>query len=468
MPVGYNTAANQQLPNPTAALAGRALRLDNEAKRQAIDMAPEKLALEERRVAAAEKGIEFEGKKLQQQISEFRQEMDEKTLEAFSNASASAMEVYDADGTEEEATEAFLTALPGTISKAIRENAGEDFLINRDTANAFVMADAGDYRKKKAKGENELARDRKIADTMTTFSLSRPDAIDLVDGYLKVTSAADSQGYVTVTNLRKAASGEPGATWRMSAREAKNMGIASDVDTPRSDDSPFKDQPSPDEKQPTSGQVPMGGSMEDFYTRPIAEISQNVAPGVDISVVKDSQAIIKTTDDALGALSLLTNEDILEATGLSNMAWRGANGFWQALTFNQLGRFARQERDAAQKVALMNQKIKLGLANNPKFPVAEMKIIAGFLPNPNNVFADPEGEVINLANVKHQIYQSRENAAAAIEGRRPITVPRLATGISAQDPIPVRDLDHAKELGLVPGMWIYHNGKAKQIKEKGQ
>lgn len=67
-----------------------------------------------------------------------------------------------------------------------------------------------------------------------------------------------------------------------------------------------------------------------------------------------------------------------------------------------------ETQEARQKLRIFNQQIKQSLTANPRNPVAELKTIQGFLPDPDTVFTDPEGERQNLRDLKNFLSRRRE------------------------------------------------------------
>jgi hypothetical protein len=69
MPVNFNIAANQRLPDPQAALKGRALRLQSDALEQDIEMAPQIEARQQYEAETDRMGEETDAEKLKREAS---------------------------------------------------------------------------------------------------------------------------------------------------------------------------------------------------------------------------------------------------------------------------------------------------------------------------------------------------------------------------------------------------------------
>ena len=72
------------------------------------------------------------------------------------------------------------------------------------------------------------------------------------------------------------------------------------------------------------------------------------------------------------------------------------------------GAIFKDTTDARQQVRIFSQIAKVGLINNPKFPVAEQQIVAGLLPNPDDFLRDPDTSASNLRELKGFLTTSKE------------------------------------------------------------
>lgn len=98
-------------------------------------------------------------------------------------------------------------------------------------------------------------------------------------------------------------------------------------------------------------------------------------------------------------------EAAMEGTG----PWAAARQGWNRIIgpFKDGQPFPETE-DARQSLRIFNQQIKQSLTANPKNPVAELNTIQGFLPNPDLVFTDPDGERAKIKKLRDFLKQRRE------------------------------------------------------------
>ena len=70
---------------------------------------------------------------------------------------------------------------------------------------------------------------------------------------------------------------------------------------------------------------------------------------------------------------------------------------------------------AKQGIRQFNQEAKTALVNNPRFPVAEQKIIQDMLPNPDRVMSDPDAARGDLVEMRSFLLNKRQNNVRAIQ-----------------------------------------------------
>jgi hypothetical protein len=73
---------------------------------------------------------------------------------------------------------------------------------------------------------------------------------------------------------------------------------------------------------------------------------------------------------------------------------------------------------ARQMLRTFAHHVKSGIMMNPKFPVAEMKEIQGFIPDVNKFFRDPDDSVQKLIDLKSYLLTKRQQKQTAIESRQ--------------------------------------------------
>lgn len=270
-------------------------------------------------------------------------------------------------------------------------------------------------------------RDSKLA-ALKTLGTSDEDAIDLVDGYVTVTSSTDSMGNVTVTNTRTKKS------YKISAREA----IAANLSIP------------------TEGEdvVQEDGYTGPAWAKPVALITP--APNLTNQNISESQGKLKEIDKALQAAALVTAGDMMDAAGVANIAQRGMNNVLQLISLNMLPRIFQEETDARLKVMFFNQAVRSAVVISSKGNVWEQQMVEKMLPKPDNILADPIGEGIAFSRTIHYLTNQREADVAFIEGRAATQIPRKALGIE-DDPIVVTSEEDAES--YPSGTWVILNGR---------
>jgi hypothetical protein len=274
-------------------------------------------------------------------------------------------------------------------------------------------------------------RDQKIA-ALRALNTPEEKIVDLVDGYMEVTSSTDSMGNVTVTNTRT------GEASKVSARVAR----AANLIIPEPEDDIEK---------------------TDTYTgpawaKPVALISP--APNLQNTVITESQTKIKEADKALQAAALVGGEDMMDAAGVANIAGRGLNNVLQLISFNSLPRYFQEETDARLKVLNFNQAVRSAVVISSKGNVWEQQMVEKFLPNPDNILSDPVGEGIAFTRTLHWLMNQRETDVAFLEGRAPKQISRIPLGVE-DDPIIVKSQEEAEE--HPPGTWVQLNGRIGEV-----
>ena len=80
----------------------------------------------------------------------------------------------------------------------------------------------------------------------------------------------------------------------------------------------------------------------------------------------------------------------------------------QSLFSNKITPEIANTVQAKQAVSLFNQEVKQALANNPKFPVSEMKLITEtMLPDPTATFVDPNAQVLKVRQLHEYLINKR-------------------------------------------------------------
>ena len=75
----------------------------------------------------------------------------------------------------------------------------------------------------------------------------------------------------------------------------------------------------------------------------------------------------------------------------------------------QEGQISPETSTAKQTLRTFNQSVKDALTVNPRNPVAELKTIQGFLPDPDAIFVDPDGQVQNIRNFEQFLLNKRQS-----------------------------------------------------------
>lgn len=97
--------------------------------------------------------------------------------------------------------------------------------------------------------------------------------------------------------------------------------------------------------------------------------------------------------------------------------------FWE-------GTFFKNTTDARQKLKLFNQQAKSAFAKNPKFPVAEMKIILEALPDTGKFFKDPDASVNDIKVLRKTLAEMKASKEKQLASGR--TTSRLKANLSDQ------------------------------------
>lgn len=101
------------------------------------------------------------------------------------------------------------------------------------------------------------------------------------------------------------------------------------------------------------------------------------------------------------------------------------------------GQIFKDTTDARQQIKVFSQTAKTALINNPKFPVAEQKIVANLLPNTDTFFTDPDKARSDLNELRNSLERSKESKEKE-SNKKKITSKRrgkLADQISGIDEI---------------------------------
>ena len=129
--------------------------------------------------------------------------------------------------------------------------------------------------------------------------------------------------------------------------------------------------------------------------------------------------VLKTfSQDLLGDVSLGTGI-------LSNLAAAMDATLGQVVdaTFDG-GVFFEDTQEARQDIRLFNQEVKRAIVNNPRFPVAEQKIVEKMLTDPNAWFKNPATAVVNFRQLIDWIDRKANVTGSLLAGK----IPRAAKG----------------------------------------
>lgn len=108
----------------------------------------------------------------------------------------------------------------------------------------------------------------------------------------------------------------------------------------------------------------------------------------------------------------ISDRDLRLATGPVSLAKQYlSNVFGFAIPGSQF----KETIEAREKIKLFNQKIIQTLANNPKIPVAEAKVIRDFLPNPAALFKDPDEAIVKIDELRTFLETERANKLGSIQ-----------------------------------------------------
>ena len=93
----------------------------------------------------------------------------------------------------------------------------------------------------------------------------------------------------------------------------------------------------------------------------------------------------------------ITPELAVKATGPGSWIKQKINNYVGGFSGDKM--FFKDTAVAKQKLGIFNQTVKIALTNNPRFPIAEQKIIEKLLPNTESFFKDPKEAVLDLENL---------------------------------------------------------------------
>ena len=138
----------------------------------------------------------------------------------------------------------------------------------------------------------------------------------------------------------------------------------------------------------------------------------NEATGVRSPVVdEDNVSISNILDEELQGRSL--EEDVAKGTGPFAKIQAGISNvfgpFIEGAVFEDTTR-------ARQNILSFRQFAKIGIVNNPRFPVAEQEQINRLLPNPDDFFIDPDTARSNLKELKSFLFKQKNAKESQIKG----------------------------------------------------
>lgn len=150
-----------------------------------------------------------------------------------------------------------------------------------------------------------------------------------------------------------------------------------------------------DKLNPQAAPVPIGTTQQPRgAVRPVDQPGTQEAPQVTPEA-REPAITVEILDNASGPMS-----------GIRQF-------FNNTIGFLVPGQIAPKTESAKQQIGLFNQKAKTGLVNNPRFPVAEQKLIDGLLVDPNKFFTDPDAnktKMLNLRNALERMIETKQQA----------------------------------------------------------
>ena len=270
-----------------------------------------------------------------------------------------------------------------------------------------------------AESGDDLSEKEKEMQLYRLLGESPESAIDLAYDNLDVTSSADSRGNVTVTNKRTKDS------YQISARSAEAAGL----EIPDGDNE--LGEPSGEQPWDTPvGRVTISGNLSD-------------------TVIAKEQAAMLTADVSLMAALEVSNPDFEEGVGAASILQRGVNSVLQAVSFNALPRVFAEETASADQLRKFNQSVRASLTTSDKGAVWDLQMVEKLLPDPDNIFKDPEGEAIKFTQTVQAVSQKRENNVAALNGRKPKQIERKKLG-TENDPLIAVSMAEAEQMAADP------------------
>ena len=275
-------------------------------------------------------------------------------------------------------------------------------------------------------------REQSIQDSMRLFGLTRAEAVKREDGLLKVTTSPDSRGNITITDL----STEPPTVTKRSARGT-------------------------DQSTDSAGTI--GEGTDQPWDTPVGRV--NVSGSLDSSVIAKEQNAMLVSDIALMAALEVSSPDFEEGVGAASILQRGVNSVLQAVSFNALPRIFAEETAAADQLRKFNQSVRASLTTSDRGAVWDLKMVERLLPDPDNIFKDPEGEAIKFTQTVQAVSQKRENNVAALNGRKPKLIDRKRLG-TKNDPLIAVSMEEAEKMAADPrneGSFVMVGGRTYPI-----
>jgi len=307
------------------------------------------------------------------------------------------------------------------IAKAAAEKQGL-------TADTFSGIQIKNFLGMGVKSDDLDQRERSIKDSMDLYGLTRAEAVKRYDRHLKVTTSPDSRGNMTITDF----STEPPTVTQRSAR---------------------------DSAPPDDGGGELGEpSGEQPWDTPVGRV--NISGNLTDSVIAKEQTAMLMADVSLMAALEVSNPDFEEGVGAASILQRGVNSVLQAVSFNTLPRYFAEETASADQLRKFNQSVRASLTTSDKGAVWDLQMVEKLLPDPDNIFKDPEGEAIKFTQTVQAVSQKRENNVAALNGRKPKQIERKKLG-TKNDPLIAASMAEAEQMAADPkneGSWVFVGG----------